>query len=772
MSGSRAGLSCGPMTRSLAALSALVLTACVSAPKGPPAVAAPVQSSAVAPAVAPPVAARAPAPVVAEAPARPVDPRTARIVRLCRLWGEVRFLDPEVAAGAVDWDAALVAALPKALAAQTDEEEIAAVRALLGSLHDPVTRVEHAVPAARSVGSVLASSTVAGVAVIPVAAATWPEIGPAAKRLESQLASAKLAVIDLRARSPEEGSLTRMVFDAAAGHLTPHETADLTSRFVEHHGYPPQEGTTSGSYVTLIATVLPTIYPAAGGPHPAQVAFLTNSAGGVPDVAWAMQRAGDAVIVSQGALAPGAVVRTRSVSLPGDYVAYLRATEPTGVTPRPDVVLPDGATDAKAMEAAIQAVKRPSTRRGAKASSPAGRTPTWHFDAAYADSAYPSRELRMLGLFRLWNVIHFFYPYLPLMGDAWDDALAELAPRFETAANAREYALAVAELAARIPDGHVDVWGADSLPIGGTARPPIATRLIEGRQTVTAHSDDAVGVEIGDIVVAVDGESVLTRRERLRKYIAASNDVTGSQWASSAALAGDPGSKAVLSLRGKDGKMREVTLTRALDRVSTSRTGPTYRILEGNIGYADLDRLENGEVDAMFAAFEKTKAIIFDMRGYPHGTAWTIAPRLNVRKAKTGAQFYEPLVTYARTGSSFFQLEMPPTDKPLYAGKTVMLIDERTMSQAEHTGLFFEAANGTKFIGSQTAGANGDVTNLVLPGGLYVRFSGHDVRHADGRQLQRVGLVPDVEVKPTIAGIRAGRDEVLERALAFLRDGK
>ncbi len=70
--------------------------------------------------------------------------------------------------------------------------------------------------------------------------------------------------------------------------------------------------------------------------------------------------------------------------------------------------------------------------------------------------------------------------------------------------------------------------------------------------------------------------------------------------------------------------------------------------------------------------------------------------------------------------------------------------------------------------GSQTAGANGDVTNLSLPGGLFVSFRGHDVRHADGRQLQRVGLRPDVEVRPTLEGIRAGRDEVLERALAFL----
>jgi C-terminal processing protease CtpA/Prc len=65
------------------------------------------------------------------------------------------------------------------------------------------------------------------------------------------------------------------------------------------------------------------------------------------------------------------------------------------------------------------------------------------------------------------------------------------------------------------------------------------------------------------------------------------------------------------------------------------------------------------------------------------------------------------------------------------------------------------------------------VTFLTVPGGLSVRFSGHDVRHADGRQLQRVGLTPDIEVAPTIQGVREGRDEVLERAIRWLDgDGK
>ena len=101
-----------------------------------------------------------------------------------------------------------------------------------------------------------------------------------------------------------------------------------------------------------------------------------------------------------------------------------------------------------------------------------------------------------------------------------------------------------------------------------------------------------------------------------------------------------------------------------------------------------------------------------------------------------------------------------------------MLIDESTMSQAEHTGLFFEAANKTEFIGSPSAGANGDVSSFTVPGGMIISFSGHDVRHANGGQLQRLGLQPAITVEPTVNGIRAGRDEVLERALEYLTSPK
>jgi C-terminal processing protease CtpA/Prc len=56
----------------------------------------------------------------------------------------------------------------------------------------------------------------------------------------------------------------------------------------------------------------------------------------------------------------------------------------------------------------------------------------------------------------------------------------------------------------------------------------------------------------------------------------------------------------------------------------------------------------------------------------------------------------------------------------------------------------------------------------VLPGGLRTGISGIGVYYPDGRQTQQIGIVPQVEVKPTILGIAEGRDEPLEKALQLI----
>ena len=105
---------------------------------------------------------------------------------------------------------------------------------------------------------------------------------------------------------------------------------------------------------------------------------------------------------------------------------------------------------------------------------------------------------------------------------------------------------------------------------------------------------------------------------------------------------------------------------------------------------------------------------------------------------------------------------------PRYTGKIVILIDEVSQSQAEYTTMAFRVAPNATVIGSTTAGADGNVSGIPLPGGLRSMISGIGVFYPDKKPTQRVGIIPDIEVRPTVGGIRSGRDEVLEAALRHI----
>ena len=60
----------------------------------------------------------------------------------------------------------------------------------------------------------------------------------------------------------------------------------------------------------------------------------------------------------------------------------------------------------------------------------------------------------------------------------------------------------------------------------------------------------------------------------------------------------------------------------------------------------------------------------------------------------------------------------------------------------------------------------GTVAPVPLPGNLQSRISGLAVFYPDRTPTQRIGIKPDIWVTPTVGGIRAGRDELVETAIA------
>jgi C-terminal processing protease CtpA/Prc len=548
-----------------------------------------------------------------------------------------------------------------------------------------------------------------------------------------------------------------------------------------HEGFAPETGRTSGGYASYTRTREQDTIQPTGRTNTGPVVFLASPGGTVPAFALALQRAGRGVVIQEGS--EGAVqtsAPTHAVQLSDGLVAEVR----TGRLVFKDGTYPSGAaltmprstdtTDAvldRALAIARGDVAVPTTE-------PAAVAPSSGATSAYTNDAYPSAGERVLAVARAWSIIEHFFPYKDLMDAPWREALPTAVESALEAEDAEAYHLAIARLMVQTDDSHVAARSAVLDRVLGAAPPPVQVRMIEGEPVVTRIVDDTVadtsGIERGHVVLAVDGVPAKARLDSLDRYLRAASTPQARDFRSAFQLLwGDEGRAAMVRVRGADGTERTVELPRGSFPLWTWRDGPVMQRLTDRIGYADLDRLEQAQVDSMFARFADTDAIIFDMRGYPNGTAWSVAPRLAEAEQPIAASFAKPL----RLGlgerdrqTIDFDQRIPPRRGARYTGKTVMLIDERAISQAEHTGLFLKAANGTTLIGSPTNGANGDVTQFRLPGRIRVTFTGQSVRHPDGTQLQRRGLQPDIAVRPTIDDIRRGRDAVLQTAIDYLQE--
>ncbi len=716
--------------------------------------------------------------------------RLDRLAALGRLWVTVKHFHPALADQPIDWDSALVAAIPRVNRAANDKAFAGAVQGMLEALGDPATRVLAKKPPAKL------SPTDPGPRGRWLPGRVWlvqadnyedlndfPTVLDRLALMGDSARAASAVIVDLRTDAGSTDPAVMDVFQWAgldrALANRPLRVPSLRGRY--HAGFVPMVGFTSGGYFSGRYTIEGARIEPADSTRERRVAFVISEASALPPVALALQGAGLGRIVMEGRATQGPATTAMRVGLGEGLFAAIRTTDVVYSDGRsgfvPDTMVAPGrqqGTD-PALDAALALLNRRGERAHRPTAGPAEPLPERFYD----ETPYPSVEYRLLAAFRMWGAVRYFFPYRPLMGEDWDAVLRTFLPRLEAARDSLEYTLAVAEMWTYLRDSHAFVESSVLADYLGKTRPPVRLRMIAGQPVVyQLHPDSAAratGIRMGDVILTVNGERARIRMARVGRYIAASTSQAWERDATGALLRGPDSSAVTVTVRGGDGKVRTLTMPRSA-RFRTSSVGnrswPIIRRLADDIGYVDLDRLTTAMVDSMFATLADTRAIVFDMRGYPNGTAWSIAPRLTERQNVPAARFYRLQPMWRDTTEEItarFIQTLPPVGGSRYRGLTVMLIDETTQSQAEHTGVFFRAANGTTFIGSPTAGANGDVTTLVVPGGIRLSFSGQGTGPVDGTQLQRVGLKPDVLVRPTLAGIRAGRDEVLERALTWVR---
>ena len=370
-------------------------------------------------------------------------------------------------------------------------------------------------------------------------------------------------------------------------------------------------------------------------------------------------------------------------------------------------------------------------------------------------------RLRLAGVLITWNLFQHFYPYFDVVAVDWaaelPRALQSALQDTDTAAHVRS----LQRLVAASGDGHGNVFW----PQRPTAwYPPFRAEWIEGR-VVIVRSLELTQFEPGDVVLSVDGlDAVSSVRD-------ASELIGGSpQWKRHRALeqfgSGDEGRSVRYQLQRGE---QQITVDSTLNQRSPVPVAEHAHIteLQPGIWYVNLGTASMDEIRPKLDALAKAEGVIFDLRGYPKSNHEVL--RHLMREPEAAQWMAIPKITRPdhdfRAGHQRFGWNLQPAE-PHIGGRVAFLTDGRAISYAETVMAYVEAQKLGAIMGASTAGTNGGIRSFQLPGGFGVVFTGMRVVRHDGSRLLGIGIPPTIPVQPTIGGLRAGRDEVLDAGIA------
>jgi Peptidase family S41 len=271
------------------------------------------------------------------------------------------------------------------------------------------------------------------------------------------------------------------------------------------------------------------------------------------------------------------------------------------------------------------------------------------------------------------------------------------------------------------------------------------------------------------VVRTIDGRPVEQLLAESERAFSAATPQWARWKALQALLLGPPGSTRALVIEDAPGQLRRVVVCQPSDYQAVEEPRPSkVDEIRPGIFYIDIGRVNDADFRAALPRLEKARGIIFDFRGYPRQIGPETFFSHLIDRPVTSPQWHIPVfrkpdrkdVAFDRSGEWLLAPQAP-----YLKAKRAFLIDGRAISYAESCLGIVEHEKLGALVGGPTAGTNGNINPITLPGGYPVIFTGMKVLKHDGSRHHGIGIKPTLPVKRTIAGIAAGKDELLEKAI-------
>lgn len=393
-------------------------------------------------------------------------------------------------------------------------------------------------------------------------------------------------------------------------------------------------------------------------------------------------------------------------------------------------------------------------------------------------TAYPDQDHRMLLFYKYWNIMRYFNPYNYVLDMPVDSILSSYVLPMANVSAAPALFNLYQKIATRFDDAHVYGTSYSTMiqMLPGFYKPYLRLNYIGGQYVVVKSS--VAGIAVGDALLSVDGLTTTQWEDSLRQYFSSGNPSVFRRTMCSQMLGrlaiGTPETMVLEDSTGTSYTATANCVWPPADQPffysdiypADSLSSIVWTTMQCDIGYVNMGNLQSANVTPMYSDLQNKSAIIFDIRNYPNGTAWDIA-NLMYPSHREFAKDMEPDVTYPGTYTWYHDYLGYNGNPTAYTGKVIILMNQETQSQAEYSTMILSAMPNVVRVGSQTAGADGNITYWKITQDLTAGFTTLGIYYPNGDSTQRIGIVPDSVIYPTRAGIRHNQDEVLEKALTI-----
>lgn len=369
----------------------------------------------------------------------------------------------------------------------------------------------------------------------------------------------------------------------------------------------------------------------------------------------------------------------------------------------------------------------------------------------------------------VWNAFQHFWPYWDVVAVDWAAKLDQALSAARKDRSVDDHAATLRRLIAAAPDGHA---GVTCIGESSRALPAFAVDFADGQLTVTATATPQLSV--GDVILSVE-------RRPVAEYLHIRTElISGTpQWRQLRALddfgSGPQGAPLLLGIR-----RGTVETSVSVPRVSGARQvelarRPSVELQPDGIYYVDLARVEMTDLEPIMARLAHAPGVVFDARSTLHFIhevlGHLVTKPIDISQGLSIPHIIRPdHLPSSFSGQYTTPAPVAPT-APRFEGRIAFLVGAGTISYGETVMAQVEQYHLGAIIGGATGGTNGNMAEITTPGGCRVTFTATLAKKPDGRAHHLIGIRPSIPVARTLAGVRAGRDEVLERGLEYVRTG-